>query len=77
MWLCGWKPIKVSYKSAKFGVRKLYGSGDMSYLIFDMTLQDHVIKGLFGLKSGSSSFRVTTLSSLLAKAIVAVEIKCF
>ena len=61
--------------TARFGDRSHSGSGDITCLIRQVTLQDHVIKGCFEFMEGSISLYVTTVSGLMARGIVTVEIK--
>ena len=46
----------------------------MTYLIFQVTLQDHMIKGSCGFMEGSSSLCVTTQPSLKEIVIVVEKI---
>ena len=48
--------------------------GDMKNLICNVTSQNHVIEGLRIFMSGSSSWHVTTLPSLVAIGVEVVEI---
>ena len=50
--------------------------GDMNYLTCHVTFQNHVIEGSSNFMSGSSSWYITTLPSLVAIGIAVVEI-CF
>ena len=49
-------------------------SRDIIDLIFHVTLEDHVIKGLCEVMEGSSSLYIPTLPSLVATNIVVVDI---
>ena len=49
-------------------------SGDIKYLTFYVTLLNHLIEGSCNFLSGSSSWHVPTLPSLVAIGIVVVEI---
>ena len=51
-------------------------NGDIKYLTCDVTSQNHVIEGSCKFLSGSSSWYVTSLPSLVAMGIVVVDI-CF
>ena len=48
-------------------------SGYIKYLIFDVNSQIHVIEGSNNFINGSSSWSVTSLSSLVALGVVVVE----
>ena len=50
---------------------------DKKYLICHVTLQKHMIKGLFNFLSGYFSWCVTTLTNLVAIRIVVVEYNVF
>ena len=47
MWLYGQESIKVYYHLAEFGECRHCGSKDIMIFVFDVTLQEHVIKGSF------------------------------
>ena len=49
------------------------GSKNIMILVFDVTLQDHVIKGPFDFMGRSQSREVTILSSLVVIGFVVVE----
>ena len=59
-----------------FGGHLSSTSGDIKYLICHVTSQNHVFEGSCNFLSGSFSWYVTTLPSLVAIGIVVVEI-CF
>ena len=61
----------------KFGGLRLFSSRDIENLIFHVALQDLVIKGPFDFMERSSSFYILTLPSVVAIAIVVVDIKWF
>ena len=61
---------------ATFGEHSHCDSGDLTYLICHVTLQDYVIKGSCDFMEGSSTFYGTTLPSLVATRILLVKI-CF
>ena len=56
----------VSHYFAMFGRHWSLAVGDKKYLICYVTSQNHVIKGSSNFMSGSSSWYVTTLPSLVA-----------
>ena len=56
----------VTHHLVKFNDIMSCGSRDMTYLIYHVTLQDHVIKGSSDFMEKSSSWSVTTLSGLVA-----------
>ena len=74
MWLYAWKPLIVTHHRIKFNSHKPCGSSDIKYIICDVILQDHVIKGSCDYIEGSSSLYVTALLSLVPVVIVVVEI---
>ena len=76
MWIYGWKPLTVSYHLAMLGGQWFIVIGGVKYLICHVTSQKNVIEGSSNFMSGSSSWYVTTLPSLVAISIVVVEI-CF
>ena len=57
----------------KFGSHSDCGSRDITYLICQLTLEDHNIKGSSDFIEGSFSLNVTTLPGLVALGIVVVE----
>ena len=70
--LYGCKLLTLSHHTANFSGFKHCGGGDIS-LICQKISQDHVIKGQCNFMSGSSSFYVTNLTSLVAIGIMVVE----
>ena len=62
----------VSHHLAMFGYWSS-ATGDMKYLLCHVTSQNPVIEGSNRFMSGSSSWHVTTLPSLVAIGIVVVE----
>ena len=70
------KSVTVSHHLAMFSGHWFSTSGDIKYLTCHLTLQNHVIEGSRNLMKVSSSWYITTLPSLVAVGIVAVEI-CF
>lgn len=50
-WLYGNQPFGVSHHSTKFGCDKQHGSGDIMIAVYDVILQNQVIKGLFDFMS--------------------------
>ena len=64
----------VSHHLAMFGGHWSSASGDVKYLTCHVTLQNYVIEGSVNFVSGSSSWYITTLPSLVATGIVAVQI---
>ena len=73
-WLYEWKLLTVSYHLTKFGDNKLCGSGEIMDLVFHVNLQNHAIKGPFGIMEGSSSLYNPTLPSSVAISIVVVDV---
>ena len=63
------KQIRVVYF-----INKLYFSLCFTYVTLHVTSQNHVIEGSDNFMSGSSSWYLTTLPSLIAIGIVLVEI---
>ena len=49
-------------------------SGDITYLLYHVSSQDHVIEGTDHFTGGSSEQYVTNLPSILATGIVVVKI---
>ena len=66
----------ISQHLAMFAGHWSGASGNMKYLICHATSLTHVIEGLCNFMSGSSSFYVTTLPSLVVLGVAVVEI-CF
>ena len=58
----------------KFGDHRPCYSRDVTDLIFQMTFQDQVIRGLCKFMEGSSSLSIPILPSLMATDIVVVDI---
>lgn len=63
----------VSQYLIKFGSHSLFCSRDKTDLIFQVTLQDLVIKGLCEFLEGNSSLYIPTLPSLVATGIAVVD----
>ena len=66
----------VSHRLAMFGVYWSSGNGNISYLIYHVTSQDHKIRVSYDFMGWSSSLCGTSLPSVVAIGIVAFEI-CF
>ena len=64
----------VSHHLAMFGGHWSSASGDVKYLTCHVTLKNYVIEGSVNFVSGSSSWYITTLPSLVATGIIAVQI---
>ena len=64
----------MSHHLAMFGEHCSNASGNIKYLTFHVTLQNHVIEGSTNFMSGSSSWYITTLPSLVVIGIVVREI---
>ena len=62
----------VTHHLAKFNGHRPCGSGDIAYLIYHVTLKDHLIKGFCDFMEGSSSLYILTLLRLVAIDIVVV-----
>lgn len=45
MWLGKWEPVNQIHHCVLFDAYSIYGSGDIKYLLYHMTLSDHMIKG--------------------------------
>ena len=73
MWLYGRKLFTVCNHPAKFGGRGQCGIRDIIYLIFQVPLQEHLIKGSGNFIQVSSSLYLITLLGLVAISIVVVE----
>ena len=69
-----WRLLVVAHHLAKFNSHRPCASRDITYLIYDVTLQDHVIKGFSDFLEESSSLYVTNLPSLVAAVIMLVRI---
>ena len=67
------KLITVSQHLAMFGGHWSSASRDIKYLICHMNLQNHVIEGSSNFMSGSSSWYISILPSVVALRIVVVE----
>ena len=63
-----------SFHSVMFGSNSSNVSGDIKYLICQVTSQKHVIEGSSNFISGNPLWYVTTLSSLVTIGIVVVLI---
>lgn len=68
------KLLIVCKHPAKFGCHNLCGSWDITYLIYDVTLLDHVIKRFSDFLEGGSSLYVTNLPRLVIAVIMLVRI---
>ena len=55
--------LLITHHFAKVDGYRACGSRDITYLIFHVTLQDHVIKGSCDFMEGSSSLYATTARS--------------
>ena len=66
-------PIRVSYHFAMFGGSWSTASGNVKYYICHMTRKKQLIEGSCNM-SGSSSYYVTTLASLVVIGIVVIEL---
>ena len=64
----------MSHNLAMFGGHWSSASGDIEYLKCHVILQNDVIEGSSNFMSGSSSWYVTTLPSLVSIGILVVEI---
>ena len=69
-----WELLKVSHRLGKSCEHEHYGSGDMVFLIRQVTALKHMFKGLCKFMGGSPSQRVTTFPCLVAIGLVQVEI---
>ena len=67
-------PIKVSYHSAKFGCHRKTGSGDIRVFVFNVTLQEEVIKESNNLWLGAPHVMSPIYQVLLAVDTVAMEL---
>ena len=67
-------PIQISYNPVKFGGHRDSGCGDMIGFVYDVTLQDHVIKVFYSFLVKSLSKYITILLNLVATYTVVVEI---
>ena len=74
MWHYEWEFLIVCHYSTKFGGHRNCGSGDSTFFICHVILQDHVIEGLCVVMGGTSSLHVTILQKLVAIGIVVVKI---
>ena len=63
----------MSHHLAKFDGHRLCCSRDITGLILHVTLQDHVINGLYEFMEGSFSLYISTLPNLVATGIVLVD----
>ena len=70
----GRKLLVVFNHPVTFAGHSYCGSGDITYIICRVSLQDHAIKVLSDFMEGSSSLYVTTLLGLVVIGIVVVEI---
>ena len=76
IWIHGSKPVTLSHHLTTFGSHWSIANGN-KYSIWRVTLQNHVIEGSSNFMSESSSWYVTTLSSLVKIGIKVVQIQCF
>ena len=65
----------VFHHLRKFSGHRLCCRSDITYLVFHVILQDHVIKGLCKFMEGNSSMYIPTLPSLVVTSIVVLGIK--
>ena len=77
LWLYWRQLLIVCNQPAKFGGCSHCGSGDRTYLICHVILQDYEFKGSCYFMEGSSSLSVIALSSLMARGIVILKILYF
>ena len=63
----------MSYHLAKFAGHRLSCSRDITGLKLHLTLQDHLIKGLYEFMEGNFSLYISTLPNLVATGIVLVD----
>ena len=63
----------MSYHLAKFGGHRHCCSRDITGLMLHVTLQNHVIKGLYEFMEGSFSLYISTLPNLVATGTVLVD----
>ena len=68
------KVLHIKPPSCQFGCQRTCDSRDITDLIFHVTMQDRVIKGLCDFMEGDSSFYIYTLSSLVAIGVVLTDI---
>ena len=74
MRIYGWKPLTLNHHLDMFGCHRSIASGDIKYLICHVTSENEMIEGPCNfIISESFSWYVTTLPSLVAIDIVAVE----
>ena len=77
MLIFSWELLVECHHPDKSGDHWPSASGDIKYLTFHVTLQKHVVQGSYTFMSGSSSFYITTVPSLVVIGIVIVEIQGF
>ena len=75
--LKGWKSHTTSYHLAIFGCNLSSRSEGITYSLYQVTSQDHLIEESCGFMFGTSSLYAITLLSLVAIDIVVVVIKSF
>ena len=75
--LKGWKSHTTSYHLAIFGSNLSSRSEGITYSLYQVTSQDHLIEESWGFMFGTSSLYPITLLSLVAIDIVVVVIKSF
>ena len=64
----------MSFHPAQFGGHSHFGSEVIMNLVCHVLLQDHVVKVPWDFMGGNSSWKVTTLASLVTIGTVVVEI---
>ena len=74
MWICAWELLTVYHYSDKFNDHNHCDSGDITFLICDLTSRDYMFKGLREFMTGSFLLSVTTLPYLVTISQVEVEI---
>ena len=70
-------PVTVSRHLAMFGCHWYSGSGDIKYLMCQVTSQNHIIEGSREFMREISLSHATTFPNSVAKCIAVVEIYCF
>ena len=77
IWFCGWNPLILSQHCVIFDVYMYCRSGDIKFLLCQVTSHSHIIKGTFGLVSECSSPLAIILPSFPFKDLVEVDMKRF
>ena len=62
MEICGWKFLIVNHHLPKFGGHRPFRSRDIRNLMFYMTLQHYMLRGLYEFMEGNSTLYMPTLS---------------